>query len=252
MHQLLAVAKTRRKNANDDVNGAYHIIQKHGLFNGMSRTYEPEEDGGIRLPDESQKVQTTVSRNVATLAKALAGLFDTQLAIDTTNTFARADVIVDGVTLASRVPATHLLFLEKQLNDLYTVLSKLPTLDPTTSWQFDTVAELWKTPPVATSRIEKKVEPVVVVPPTDKHPAQVRDKETLVVVGTWTNTKLSGAVPEQDKRALLERVSKVQQAVKSAREQANSVEVEEPQPGTSTLVDFVLAGRLPTPKTPGV
>jgi len=241
LHQLLAVAKTRRRDADGNVNGAYHIIQKHQLFVGMTRTYQPKDDAGLRLPEESQLVQANVADQLSTLRDALATLFDTQASIDVTNTFARADVVVDGVTLVERVPATHLLFVEKRLNDLHTVVSKLPTLDPTANWSRGGIDALWKTPPVETSRIEKKTVPVVVVPPTDKHPAQVRDKEELETVGTWTNVKLSGAVPELDKRHMLERISRLQQAVKAAREQANTVEVEELP--TSALLDYVFGAR---------
>ena len=101
LHQLLAVAKTRRRDADGNVNGAYHIIQKHQLFVGMTRTYQPKDDAGLRLPEESQLVQANVADQLSTLRDALATLFDTQASIDVTNTFARADVVVDGVTLVA-------------------------------------------------------------------------------------------------------------------------------------------------------
>jgi hypothetical protein len=48
-----------------------------------------------------------------------------------------ADVVVDGVVLATAVPVTHLLFLDKQLSDMRTFIAKLPVLDPAKEWQYD-------------------------------------------------------------------------------------------------------------------
>ena len=49
---------------------------------------------------------------------------------DVGNQQARADVVVDGQTVLANVPVTFLLFLDKQVNDLETFVTKLPTPDP--------------------------------------------------------------------------------------------------------------------------
>jgi hypothetical protein len=46
-----------------------------------------------------------------------------------------------------------------------------------------------------------------------------------VVVGYWTTVKFSGAVPAREKNEILQRVRKLQEAVKSAREEANALAV---------------------------
>ncbi len=48
-----------------------------------------------------------------------------------------------------------------------------------------------------------------------------------VTVGYWRTVKFSGALPAQRVNELLERVERLQEAVKFAREEANNLEVEE-------------------------
>jgi hypothetical protein len=45
-----------------------------------------------------------------------------------------------------------------------------------------------------------------------------------VIAGFWHLVKHSGAIPKPDKQRITERVEKLLQAVKRAREEANSVE----------------------------
>lgn len=54
----------------------------------------------------------------------------------------------------------------------------------------------------------------------------------------WTNIKKSGAVRVQDKNAMLARVQALKNAIKVAREEANSIEVEQFKAGKAIL-DFV-------------
>ncbi len=61
-------------------------------------------------------------------------LWNLVLTQDTGNQSARADVVVAGKTVLANVPVTTLLFLDKQVDDLETFVSKLPTPDPTDEW----------------------------------------------------------------------------------------------------------------------
>ena len=54
-----------------------------------------------------------------------------------------------------------------------------------------------------------------------------------MIVGHWRTVKFSGALPATRVTELTERVRKLQEAVKYAREEANSVEVEEQKVGES-------------------
>ena len=64
-------------------------------------------------------------------------------------------MVVDGKVLLSQVPATYLLFIEKQLVDLHTFIKKLPVLDPSETWAFDPSADCWATEPVQTVKTKK-------------------------------------------------------------------------------------------------
>jgi hypothetical protein len=161
----------------------------------------------------------------------LTQLFDVTATKDWANTRARADVVVDGQTLLTQVPATYLLFLEKQLVDLHTFVKKLPVLDAAESWTFDPSADAWATEPVQTAKTKKIPRNHVKAEPTDKHPAQVEVYYEDVVVGYWRTVKFSGALPAQRVNELLARVERLQETVKFAREEANNLEVEDGKVG---------------------
>ncbi len=55
------------------------------------------------------------------------------------------------------------------------------------------------------------------------------------MIGHWTTTKFSGAIPRPKKRKLLERIGELHDAVKFAREHANSLPAEEPKLGKKVL-----------------
>ena len=67
----------------------------------------------------------------------------------------------------------------------------------------------------------------------------VRDQIRDVVVGHWETTQLSGGIPHSDKEAILRRLTRLEEAVKTAREQANTVEIIPVEIG-QVLMDLVL------------
>ncbi|HLG78190.1 MAG TPA: hypothetical protein VKX46_17370, partial [Ktedonobacteraceae bacterium] len=164
-------------------------------------------------------------------SESLTKLFDVVATKDWANCSAKADVRVDGTVLLSQVPATYLLFLEKQLVDIHTFIKKLPVLDAAEVWVFDTSADSWATEPVQTLKTKKVPRNHVKAEATDKHPAQVEVYYEDIVVGTWRTIRFSGALPARRVNELLQRVEKLQEAVKFAREEANNMEVEEQKVG---------------------
>jgi hypothetical protein len=235
LNQILAVEKGVKASGQRAVSDAYHTIQKAPLLSGLSRTYQPIDDEGEQLPPESTRVQVKTEQVIADVAAALTRLFDVTATKDWTNAVAKADVVVDGQTLIAGAPVTYLLFLEKQLVDLHTFVSKLPTLDPAETWSFDDNAETWRTEPVKTTRTKKVPRNHVLAEATDKHPAQVQVYNEDIVVGYWTKTAFSGALPARRVNELLLRVQKLQDAVKYAREEANSTAVEDQEVGDAVF-----------------
>lgn len=235
LNQLLAVEKGVKSDAAGALTRAYHDLQKAQLLSGIARSYQPRDDEGEQLPPESTRVQLRTDQVVADVRKALTRLFDVVATKDTANTSARASIVVDGVTLATDVPATYLLFVEKQLVDLATFVRKLPTLDPSESWLWNEQAGAYATEPVKTTRTKKIPRNHVLAEATERHPAQVQVWQEDVVVGYWTTTKFSGAVPASEVAELLERVGKLAEAVKRAREEANGIGVTDVAVGAALL-----------------
>ena len=89
--------------------------------------------------------------------------------------------------------------------------------------------------PYQTSKTKKIMKNHVKAEATKEHPAQVETYTEDVVVGYWTTLKFSGAVPAKERNEMLDRVKKLQEAVKCAREEANGMEVESKKIGGAVL-----------------
>jgi hypothetical protein len=61
---------------------------------------------------------------------------------------------------------------------------------------------------------------------TPEHPAQVEVWQEDIVVGDWTTKKLNSSLQADEVQAILRRIEVLQRAVKFAREEANTMEVE--------------------------
>ncbi len=230
-NQIIAVEKGIKSRSFQEITEAHQALQKQTLLTGIARTYRPKDEEGEQLPPESTRVQMKADDVIRQVTESLTRLFDITAAKDWTNCKARADVVVDGQTVLTQVPATYLLFLEKQLVDLHTFIKKLPVLDASETWQFDQSADCWATEPVQTVKTRKLPRNHVKAEATDKHPAQVDVYYEDVVVGYWRTVKFSGALPAQRVNELLGRVERLQSAVKFAREEANSIEADEQKVG---------------------
>jgi len=231
LSQIIAVEKGVRADATRRVTDLHHNVQKPQLLTGLSRTYRPRAEDGAPLPPESTKVQLTADDVLAEAAQVMTRLFDVTLTKDTANTVAAADVMVDGRAVLVNVPVTYLLFLEKQLTDLHTFVAKLPVQDPSEDWEFSDTAGCYASRATSTVRTKKIPRNHVVAEATDKHPAQVQVYTEDVPEGDWTTVKFSGALPATRQRQLLERVVKLQHAVKYAREEANATEIHDVKAG---------------------
>lgn len=235
LHQLLAVEKDLKNEALRVLTAFYQRIEKGPLLSGISRRYRPVTDEGEKLPPESTIVQLRVEETFPEVQKALGALFDLVLSKEDANQSAKADITVDGQVVMAGVPVCALLFLEKQLTDLSTLVDKLPVLDPSERWERDSAQNCWATVPVETHRTKKIPRPFIKAPATDKHPAQVEVVHEDEVVGYWNTVKFSGAIPATRKAELKARVAKLRQAVKVAREDANTVRVGERKMGDAIL-----------------
>lgn len=235
LHQIIAVEKGVKGGTEKALTEAYHVIQKPELFNGLDRTYEPATETDERRPAESKKVQFSADTMIQKARAAVTELMDITATKDAANTQAKADIVVGGAVLATGVPVTTLLFLEKRLTDVRTFVSKLPTLDPAETWVRDPNTGHYVTEARETASTREDVEFVTVATATDKHAAQIQPKKKTVISGYWKQRRISGALAATDQQAFLERTDALLRAVKLAREEANSTTAEERKIGAKLL-----------------
>lgn len=226
LHQLLAVAQGTKQRAQTALTKFYHQAQKPEPFSGIVRYYTPKDDEGEQLPPEGTRVQLNAQALLADLKQQLAPMYKVVGDIDNTNTVATADIIINGRVVLAEVPVATLLWLEKQLADMRTVFQTVPLLNPEYVWTLDDATGNWTTPEQLTSRSKKIPRNHVKAKATDKHPEQVEVYFEDVIVGTWSKRGLSGAMRATDVRTYQERLETLRDAVKDARERANSVDVE--------------------------
>lgn len=222
LNQVLAVERNTKSKANSELT-KLHRASNTDLFNGFSRKYNTQEEGGETFPAEQKLVQFKAEETLKKIERTLSGLFDITATKDAANQSAVATVIVAGEELLTGVPATTLLFLEKQLHDLNTFVGKMPILDPQFTWKKDEAVNLFKADSQKTTKTKKVHKPIVLHPATKEHPAQTQLVQEDVIVGHWTKELHSGAFTEERRRSVTDRIETLQKAVKYAREAANNV-----------------------------
>ncbi len=228
LNQVVAIEKGTKARVGAAVTAQLRLSEKPSLFSGHSKRYVPLNDAGERYPDDNQRVQASAAGVLKECAKQYTELFDVTASKESANCSARADVIVDGQVLVKQAPVTLLLFLEKRMTDVRSVLTALPTLDEGFDWVLDENTGSYRTRDAQVTHRTKKVTKVLTLAQaTDKHPAQAQTYTEDEVVGHWSTVLQSGALPVPRKAELLDRVERVLRAVKFAREEANSIEAPE-------------------------
>jgi len=240
LNQILAVEKQTKTNTNEQITVLYQTLQKAPLLAGISRTYKPAEEEGEQFPPENVQVQVRVEQTLKEVAKHMIPLFDVTIARDTANCSAKSDVVVDGKVILKDVPATYLLWLEKQLTDIHTYIVKVPTLSQDETWTLDTNQNCYRTGVVGTAKTKKIPRAFVKAEATKEHAAQVDVVHEDKVAGYWSTTKYSGAIPRNRAQELRDRVEKLMAATKVAREHANLVEVPKVAAGEAVF-DYLFA-----------
>ena len=236
LHQILALEKDKKARSYREVTDAHHQLNPTNVkLSGITRTYQPKNEDGDKLPSESTLLQLQASTVLAQIKASLIDLFNITLTKDEANQKAKADLYVDEQLIARDVPVTYLLFMEKQLTDVITIVSKLPVLDPAEHWEWSPAADAYAASS-QTARTKKVPRNHVRAEATDKHPAQVEMYFEDEMVGTWTTTKYSGALSQVRVTKMQRRAVKLLQAVKTAREQANSLVVgDQPEIGEAVF-----------------
>lgn len=225
LHTVVARYQGVAARTRDELTEVYRNAGHHPLFMGSIRAMQsineevPDEQAEISLP--SLTAQTLFQR----IEKILTESIDLMATRDRSNMDAKADIVVDGETLAEDVPVSTLLSLHKQFTDLRTVLKAMPVRDPSKVWTFDRDLSVHRAPEVSKARTRKEIKAAELSPATDRHPAQVQPFNMDVVVGHYVTTEFSGAPSPQEKQDLVDRLNKLIDAVKAARTEANTAPV---------------------------
>lgn len=243
LHEIIAVASGKKGEVEKEITEVYKQIQKPDLFDGIQRTYRPIAEDGEKLPAERKNVQLKTDAVIAEVVQKWTDLFDVTLTLDAGNQIAKGDVTVNGgAAIIEGVPVPTLLFLEKHLKDVKTFIEKLPTPDPSEQWVHDPNSGSLVTPPVDTARTKKSARAIVKYPATEQHPAQTEMIVEDILAGYWTTVKQTTKISADKKEAMLRRASAMIDAVKTARERANSVEVEQRKMGSAVL-SYIFGGK---------
>jgi len=229
LHEVIAVEKDLEGKKNRIVRETADVFRsKAGLFEGMTKTYAPLEEDGDKYPAENVVMETTVPARIKYTLPTLAKYMDAVCSKECTNTKATASVEVGGEIVLEDMPATALLNLESRLKEMRLMLEAIPTLTVNLEWKEDERRENTFMQAAAVSQRSVKHEDfVVVVKPTEFHPAEIRPTVVDKVVGNWTTVNCSGKISSIEKSRLLENCDTLLQATKQARQRANMQEVEE-------------------------
>lgn len=234
-HQIIALVQGKKSRATKMLTTVHHGWGKERTA-GQVRTYRPVDDDGEQFAPQSQIVQVRVNDELGKVKAQLIDFYNIVAMQEGGNTEATGSIKVGGTVLAPDVPVTVLLFLDKQLTELRTLALKLPTLATDKVWVVDANKNCHATEPEKTVKTQKVTEALVLYPATTEHPAQTQLVQKDRTIGHWDTIHLSGALPETERNAIVERIEELQDAVKVAREEANSQEVK----GQATIGEAIL------------
>lgn len=227
LHQIIAKIKTIRQDFKKCQETVYHALQKHDNFKGIAKTYSPIDDDGFVYPPEAKALISDVKPLLNQIKEGSKETLNILLESDRANQKALGTVIIDGEVILDNVPVSTLIALEKEiLNDFRSILSKIPCLDPSKTWHYDSNTGLYASDPEYRTKTKKITKPVVLYEATDKHPAQVKEVSEDIVEGTWKIIDYSTCLPFAEAKAYLDRCQKLLVAVQEARAIANETTVE--------------------------
>lgn len=247
LHELLAVEANLRGQAEVTRKDLMNTFEKKRVhFSEVLVTFKSNQEG---VPDKEEGrlgLQTTVNKELLWISEKIKAALDAGYQIDVANTMAKADVIMeDGTSLLKDIPATSLLQLEKRIKEIQELVMQIPTLDPSKGFEPDPSKGpgIFKARDVEKPRTEKQFKHIVMVPPTDKHPAQVKELMDDKQIGIILQQEWSSLITVAEKGDMIDRVESLLRAVKKARSRANEQEVDVRQHRIgNAILDYIIKG----------
>lgn len=241
LSKIIAIERGVSQKTTKALTQLHRVNEQATLFEGFTRTYNPKDTDGEKFPDEVKRVQVRVSDQLRELRDLMTDVMDVEACRDWGNTVAKADVEVEGVTLLKDVPVTYLLGLERKIASIRTFVAGLPVLDDAYDWQRNESTSVYSTGATTSIKTKKVQRPLVLIPPTKEHQGKAEIITDDVVIGQWTSTRTSGAMPKDEQQRLLQRLEVLERAVKSAREEGNSKEITDVPKIGQKIFDYLFA-----------
>lgn len=247
LHQILAVEDSKVVTFKKIVDEAIDTFsKKDNLFKGAYIKQESTVDqadvkykefpnGTVTVP-----VAETVPNKLRYVFDVASEYFDLVAQKDATNCTAKADLIIDGKVIKADVPAVTLLFIENKFKVIRAVVEAVKTLDPAKNWKATQENnDVYSTDPITNIVKEAIEEYKIIVQATDKHPAQTQKIVTHEIRATKSNTELSGLISSKEKSKMLQKIDKLINACKQARQTANNQETANVKIAQS-LFDYII------------
>ena len=237
LHQLLAVESDKEGKYKRVCEESKKVFSKPATFYGSHRKLESFlEDDKTAYPEENQELTTTVKERMEYTGKSIADYLDVLYQKEATNQTAKADLVVDGVTIGQNLPATFLLGLEVRLKYIRGVYEAIPTLPNGIKWteSTDKGEGIWdmvhpeeklKTKMMFKSQVLVEAKFPKEGQGGTSLPAQIEKWEEQVPVGKFVKNIWCSMITSHEKAEVLGRIDKLIQTVKKQRQQANTAPV---------------------------
>ena len=231
LHELLAAFKDKvAKTAKIRQETLKVFVHNVALFWGSTKTTKAHNESRSKEFDSvaHKERATTVPERLFYSFAAFMEEIDIIATMDMSNTTAFADLIVDDVVIAKKVPAVTLLAIEREAKLWREAIEAAPTRDTSIAW--DPAPDVGEyvyvcRHPVTTKRTEKQSVIVELAAATKEHKAQVKENIADVPVADITEIVYNGMISSREKMELLERCDKIIAAAKEAKSRANEADV---------------------------
>jgi hypothetical protein len=247
LHEVLAVESNLKNAAKKIGEEAIHTFSKKpDHFIGVHKTlhmFDDKRSNEEAAQEQRRELVTTVDNKLDYVVGSLVEALDAVAQKEATNQWANADVVVDGNTILSDIPATLLLALEKELVVYRNIYNSIPTLQPGVKWEEapDLGGGIFQTAkPEIRAKTEKMRLHKELSKATKEHKAQIETWTEDRPVGQYETTHTCGMITPARKSVLLGRIDKLIRAVKQARTRANKKEVTDVHIGKD-IFDYINA-----------
>jgi hypothetical protein len=248
LHEVLAVEGNLENQANKTRTDLIATFEKkRHLFEEKTVLFTPNGEGQQVVRESQSDIQSTVVKELDWITPHLTKALDASFQVAVANTVARADIVLEDdaqTVLASAVPATALLELEKRLAELHLLVVAIPTLDPAKGFTLDANrgVGMFVAREVMKNRTKKTQRVLIKYEATKEHPAQTELVAEDVPVGVLREQEWSGLITPAAKADMLARVDLLIRAVRRARSRANETEVDITKVIGKRLVEYAFKG----------